>query len=78
MLARGRRCFLMRNYNYSELRAGPAKTLPVRWIGDAPLNITYFDVIFRHDVDHASTNKRKACLFLFYFSFERYDRYKIR
>ena len=45
-------------------------------IGYAPLNITYFHVFVSHDVDHASTNRHKACLFFFFFSFERYDRYK--
>ena len=35
--------------------------------------ITYWDVIFRHGVDHAPTNEKLA--FFFTFLLERYDRY---
>ena len=35
---------------FSRLRAGPAKALPERVIGYAPLHITYFDVICWHGV----------------------------
>ena len=45
------------------VRAGPTKSLPERWIGHAPLNFTYFGVIFGHDVHHAPTHKLKAGLF---------------
>ena len=62
------------SYTAVLLRAGPAKVLPERQIGHAPLKITNWDVIFRRVVDHASTNKFNACLFVL-FLFDRYDRH---
>ena len=53
---------LLLNAAVFRLRAGPAQSLPERWIDHAPLNFTYLGVMFRHDVDHAPTNKPKAGL----------------
>ena len=49
-----------------------------RWIGYAPLNITYFHVFLLHDVDHASTNKQKACVFFVFFRSRDMTDIKIR
>ena len=51
------------------MRTGPAKALPERLIGCAPLNITCLDVIFLHDGDHALTNKMESlplCFLIFF------------
>ena len=49
-------------------RAGPVKALLERLIGYAPLNNTYFDVIFWHGVPYVPTNLWGAIPFFFFFS----------
>ena len=44
----------------NHIHAGPAKPLPERWIGHAPLKFTYFGVIFLHE--RTPTNKPQAGL----------------
>ena len=52
------------------VRAGPAKALPERLIGNAPLNNTYFHAIFLHGVSRIPTNRFDAIPFYFFFFFK--------
>ena len=50
-----------------KLKKKKKKTDPSYELGHAPLNITYFDVVFRHDVDHAPNQQMKTLLLVLYF-----------
>ena len=39
-----------------EVRAGPAKSLPARWIGHAPLNTMHSEEFFDTTIMHNTTN----------------------
>ena len=70
---------LLLNAVFFVSRAGPAQSLPKRWIGHASLKFTYLGVMFGHDVDHEPTNKpgagRSNLFFFFSFFSVRNDRY---
>ena len=61
-----------------EVRAGPANVLTQLFLGYAPLNFTYLDVIFLHGFHHAPSNKWKAFPSFFFFLLERCDDTMIR
>ena len=60
-------------WNTESIRAGRAEVLTWPLLGYAPLNFTYFDVIFWHGVHHALTNGMPAPVLLFFCSREMTD-----
>ena len=68
------RCSFVIAENLYEL--GQPRYLIFGLIGDAPVNITHWDAIFLHRIDHAPTNKRNKARLEKKKMFEGYDRYK--